>query len=56
MLSAENVQSANHQFSADDIFEIVFLFFSQVTGFDISCTFSNRDSLHEMSNSVGWNN
>ena len=51
MLSAENVQSDNHKFSADDIFEIVFLFFSQVTGIDISCTLS-----HEMSNSVDWKN
>ena len=45
MLSAENVQSANHQFSADDIFEIVFLFFSQVTGFDISCTLSQLETV-----------
>ena len=44
MLSAENVQSANHQFS-DDIFEIVFLFFSQVTGFDISCTLSQLETV-----------
>ena len=27
ILSAENAQSANHQFSADDTFFIVFLFF-----------------------------
>ena len=45
MLSAENVQSANHQFSADDIFQIVFLFFSQVTGFDISCTLSQLETV-----------
>ena len=46
MLSAENLQSANHQFSADDIFEIVFLFFfSQVTGFDISCTLSQLETV-----------
>ena len=28
MLSAENVQSANHQFSADDVFLNSFIFFS----------------------------
>ena len=45
MLSAENVQSAHHQFSADDIFEMVFLFFSQVTGFDSSCTLSQLETV-----------
>ena len=45
MLSAENVQSAKHQFSADDIFKIVFLFFSQETGFDISCTLSQLETV-----------
>ena len=45
MLSAENIQSAIHQFSADDILKIVFLFFSQVTGFDISCTLSQLETV-----------
>ena len=39
ILSAENAESANHQFSADDIFLRVFFcfcFFSQEIGFDIS--------------------
>ena len=57
MLSAENVQSANHQFSADDIFEIVFLFFFSGNWiWHFMYIVSTRDSLHEMSNSVGWKN
>ena len=43
MLSAENVQSANHQFSADDIFK--WFSYSQVTGFDISCTLSQLETI-----------
>ena len=31
-----------------------FLFFSQETGFDVMQIVSKRDSLNEMSNSVGW--
>ena len=58
MLTAENdVQNASHQFSADDIFLIVFLFF--FTGnwiWHFMYIVSTRDSLHEMSNSVGWKN
>ena len=55
MLSAENVQSANHQFSADDIFYNSFLiFFLGNWIWHFMYIVSTRDSLHEMSNSVGW--
>ena len=46
ILSAENAQSANHQFSADDIFLSSFLIlFSQEIGFDISCTISQLETV-----------
>ena len=44
MLSVENAQSANYQFSALTFFK-VFLIFSQETGFDISCTLSQLETV-----------
>ena len=42
------------KFSADKILKY-FSYFSQETGFDISCKFvSTGDNLHEMSNIVPW--
>ena len=44
--------------SADDKLVIFFFYFSQKTGFDISCKLSpmDGDNLHEMSNLVFWKN
>ena len=57
MLSAENAQSANYQFSADEFFLNSFhFFFSGNWIWHFMYIVSTRDSLHEMSNSVGWKN
>ena len=40
--------------SADDRLMTFFLYFSQKTGFDISCKSSPIDSLHEISKPVFW--
>ena len=34
--------------------EILFSYFSQKTGFDISCRLSSGDNLHEMANPIFW--
>ena len=59
MLSAENAQSANHQFSADDLFflnNFLIFFFSGNWIWHFMYIVSTRDSLHQMSNSVAWKN